>query len=79
MIDDRISEPELRELFLEFFEKSRKEATEHQDYDINKNNYHLLSESGKKASRVFKYMNLIHDLLSDLEKTHTFIYNSPQC
>lgn len=78
MIDDRISEPELRELFLDFFEKSRKEATEHQDYDINKNNnYHLLSESGKKASRVFKYMNLLLDLLSDLEKTHTFIKRFP--
>jgi len=68
---------ELMDYFFKYIERSRKNATEHPDYKIGKNNYHLLSENEKMAIGILKYMSKVFGLNSDLEKTHTFIRRFP--
>ena len=77
MDKDNISELELRKSFLEFYGRTRKSATEHPDFKIGENNYHLLSNNGKEASLVFNYMMKVYGLITDLERTHTFIKRFP--
>ncbi len=77
MDKENISELELRKSFLEFYSKMGKSVTEHPDFKIGQNNYHLLSENGKEASRVFVFMTKVYGLLTDLERTHTFIKRFP--
>ncbi len=77
MAKENISELELRKSFLEFYEKTRKTATEHPEFKLGQNNYHLLSKKGKEASRVFNFMTKIYGLITDLERTHTFIRRFP--
>ncbi|MBN3584814.1 hypothetical protein JYB64_20650 [Algoriphagus aestuarii] len=68
---------ELMNFFFNYFENSRKEVTEHPEYNIGKNNYHLLSNNAKEASRILTFMGKIFGLNSDLEKTYTFIRRFP--
>lgn len=77
MSNDKITEFELRKFFLEYYENSSKTATQHPDFKLGKNNYHLLSEDAKEANQVFNLMNKIYGLTSDLEKTHTFMRRFP--
>ncbi|MEP6262815.1 MAG: hypothetical protein ABJ092_14660 [Gillisia sp.] len=77
MDNDKVSDFELRKFFLEYYEKSRNTATQHPDFKLGQNNYHLLSEDAKEASQVFKFMNKIYGLTSDLEKTHIFMRRFP--
>lgn len=77
MAEKNLSELELRQSFLEFYQRTRKSATEHPEFKLGQNNYHLLSKSGKEASRAFIFMTKIYDLITDLERTHTFIKRFP--
>lgn len=77
MDNDKVSDFELRQFFLEYYEKSSKTATQHPDFKLGQNNYHLLSEDAKEVSQVFNFMNKIYGLTSDLEKTHIFMRRLP--
>ncbi|SFN99468.1 hypothetical protein SAMN04487989_10876 [Bizionia echini] len=77
MDKENLSELELRQSFLEFYHRTRKSATEHPEFKLGQNNYHLLSENGKEASRAFNFMIKVYDLITDLERTHTFIKRFP--
>lgn len=77
MDDDKTTDFELRKFFLEYYRKTTQSITEHPDFKLGQNNYHLLSENAKDASRLFNFMNKIYGLISDLEKTHTFIRRFP--
>lgn len=75
--DDKLTAFELRKYFLEYYEKSTRPVTKHPDFLSNKNNYHLLSENAKEASRVFDFMSRLTGLTSDLDKIQVFIRRFP--
>lgn len=77
MESENLSELELRKSFLEFYNKTRKSATEHPDFKMGQNNYHLLSNDGKETSLLFNYMMKVNGLIDDLQRTHTFIRRFP--
>ncbi|WP_157609326.1 Cthe_2314 family HEPN domain-containing protein [Psychroflexus torquis] len=77
MDEDKVSEFELRKFFLEYYRKTREIVKIHPEYKLGQNNYHLLSQDAKDASRLFNFMNKVYGLISDLEKTHTFIKRFP--
>lgn len=74
---EEVYDYELRKSFLEFYNKLRTSATEHPDFKLGKNNYHLLSEKAKEAGRIFDYMDRISGLTSDLDKVHVFVRRFP--
>ncbi|PIE48249.1 MAG: hypothetical protein CSA40_01330 [Flavobacteriales bacterium] len=77
MSDFKTLDSRLIESFLEYYGKSIKAASEHPNYELNQSNFHRLSKEEKEARRVFSYMNKVYGLISDLEKTHTFIRRFP--
>ena len=50
-----------------------KKADNHSDYDITKNNYHLLSNKGKYLSNAFDFQNKLDKLIEDLNKVEIFV------
>ena len=68
---------ELWKSFLDFLSNEYKIAHSNEDYNIEKNNHHLLSKDAKKASSISKYANILNDLINDLKKTQIFIRRYP--
>ena len=77
MNDDNVTDFELRKFFLEYYEKARKTATEHPEFKLGQNNYHLLSKNAKEAGRILDFMTRISGLTSDLDKVQVFIRRFP--
>lgn len=67
----------LRKHFLQYHRKVMDFAMKHPQYEIGRNNYHLLSKEAKETCSILDYMNRLIDLKSDLDKTATFIRRFP--
>jgi hypothetical protein len=68
---------ELWKSFLDFLNNEYKKAQSHKDFNIEKNNHHLLSKEAKKGVMISKYLNLLSGLLEDLRKIKIFIRRYP--
>ena len=71
------SDLEIRKKFLDYKMNLMTETMSHPDYNIDQNNFHLHSQSGKIAVTISKYLNRIFDLLSDLDNIVLFLRRFP--
>lgn len=77
MNNDKSTKIKLRVKFLEYHHRITKAVIKHPEFKFGKNNHNLLSIEAKEAQKIHNFICKIDDLISDLEKTYTFIKRFP--
>ncbi|MFV8334105.1 hypothetical protein [Flavobacterium sp. GSP14] len=68
---------ELLQFLLNSVNDAQEEVTNHKDYNILKNNFHLLSDKNKYIMNTFRYYNKIADFNDDIKKVEFFLRRFP--
>lgn len=77
MTKEDIDHPKFLKHFLIFYRESMNQVQKHPSFSLDKNNHHLLSQTEKEALSILKFTNKIFGLITDLERTHTFVRRLP--